>query len=404
MASLVTAELGTKDNPHPEEFINSISMEERKKYKGHWIIYKNGLRIIDKNNDLKKRKNRTIRDSKIGWPPNNKKLSFETVSERLGLAGCKLLCNKKNYDKIYVNKYTEYEVQFECGCITKCKISNVITKIKRLIVKHSTTNEEIQKKLENLSPAQISMSEFRRLYDVNGMKCANCNVSGFVNKMYFESRFNRVTNEFKCVNCEEWQDYDTNYGLCSRQDHSKISRRHQCITCTSKANKEWYLSLSFKNVIKRLYKTCVTSHKSRLKKGIHPDCKPEDFVTPPFLQDTIKNKGQISCFTGIVLDWRCGGVENQGTFDRKTNKITYTKSNIQCCTVKENKMKMDMEDEEFIILCGKVWMWCRGKDGYIDSENEKLKKEIEQLKKNNEQLKKNNEQLKERLNKQINLT
>ena len=32
-------------------------------------------------------------------------------------------------------------------------------------------------------------------------------------------------------------------------------------------------------------------------------------------------------------------------------------------------------------------MYRRGKDGYIDSENEKLKKEIEQLKKENKQLK-----------------
>ena len=47
MTSLVTAELlGTKENPHPDGFIESISLEERKKYKGYWVIYKNGLRRI----------------------------------------------------------------------------------------------------------------------------------------------------------------------------------------------------------------------------------------------------------------------------------------------------------------------------------------------------------------------
>ena len=46
MSSLGTAELGTKENPHPDGFIESISLEERKKYKGHWVVYKNGLRKI----------------------------------------------------------------------------------------------------------------------------------------------------------------------------------------------------------------------------------------------------------------------------------------------------------------------------------------------------------------------
>ena len=101
-------------------------------------------------------------------------------------------------------------------------------------------------------------------------------------------------------------------------------------------------------------------------------------------RDTQNN---ICVFTGEEMEWKRGGVDNQVSIDRIEKEETYIKSNIQLCTSKANEMKMDKTDEEFITLCGKIWMYRRGKDGYIDSENEKLKKEIEKLKKNNDKLK-----------------
>jgi len=391
MTSLVTAELGTKENPHPDGFIESISLEERKKYKGHWVVYKNGLRKIDKDNNLKKQRNTTIINKKVGWIKvrkgvKNQKLTFKICSERLELVGCKLLYDKEEFDNIYVNKMSKIKVLFECGCTKECKMGNCQTKIKRLLFKHSKTKEQIEKELENLSPAQISIKEFFRLYDINGMKCSECNSKLFKNKKYFESRFNKQTNEFKCVNCGVWKDYESNYGICC-QDKSRLSRRHQCNTCSASLNKLYYNSLNFDAVIERLFKTCVTSHKSRLKKGIHMDCKPEDFITIQFLKNFAHKDGKKCCFTGRQINWKQGGIKNQGTFDRINSSITYIKTNVQCCIVKVNKMKMDLDDDEFIGLCGEVWMYRRGKDGYIDSENEKLKKEIEQLKKENKQLK-----------------
>ena len=117
------------------------------------------------------------------------------------------------------------------------------------------------------------------------------------------------------------------------------------------------------------------------------DCKPEDFVTIQFLKNFVHKDGKKCCFTGRQINWKTGGVENQGTFDRINSSITYIKSNVQCCIVKVNKMKMDMTADEFIGLCGEVWMYRRGKDGFNDKILDEKDNEIKQLKKDIERLK-----------------
>ena len=96
MSSSVTAELGTKENPHPDGFIESISKDERKKYKGHWVTYKNGLRMISSVGLLIKPRDRSYAFN--GYTQSGLKLNFTICLQRLESVGCKLLHDEKEFN------------------------------------------------------------------------------------------------------------------------------------------------------------------------------------------------------------------------------------------------------------------------------------------------------------------
>lgn len=380
MASLVTAELGTKENPHPEEF-KSMSVEERKKYKGHWVIYNNGLRKINAAGGLTKA-SRNQSKTFNGYTQSGFKLNFKICLQRLESVGCKLLHDEKEFNEIYKNTGSIIKLQYNCGCEQEDKWSCVWEKIKRWQQKKEMFNNN-----DNTNNINHSLTKVVKLYhNNNGMNCKKCSSLKTSFEKYNKDNFNEQTNQYRCIKCRQWKDKDIHYSnnYHTIRIHGALSCC--CIDCKKEKLQKYWNNLTFNQCCQLLLKNCRNAHRQRKKRGRFKKDSRVTIKKADILEcrDTQNN---ICVFTGEEMEWKRGGVDNQVSIDRIEKEETYIKSNIQLCTSKANEMKMDKTDEEFITLCGKIWMYRRGKDGYIDSENEKLKKEIEQLKKNNEQLK-----------------
>jgi hypothetical protein len=352
MSSLVEKKpLGSKENPHIYNK-RSNKKSDRIKFAGQYCLYKGELRTITNNGSIRKLTKELYKFKTLITNPGVR-MDYNACLKRLKDCECELLYNEEEFNKNYKNVKSIIKVKYYCGCQKEEKWINIHMKLKRVYTPITGENS-------------------------TGLKCGDCNsMKNQAIELHLKN-YNEETNEYKCSCCGIYKNYDTCFR--TRTNGGGNGKANVCNDCYHKKEKEKHLKWTDDEFIDNVVKACYYNERLRIKKG--RIFQEKGNITREFVKELRKEVNNKARFTGKNMITAHGDIAGncQLSIDRIDSNKSYTKDNIQLVCTPVNNAKCNMSDDEFIKMCGEVWTYRRGKDGHIDSEIEKLKKEIEQLK------------------------